>query len=1321
MPPVLLLGETGTGKGLLARLLHRGSVRREGPLVELNCAAIPETMLEAELFGYERGAFTDARQAKPGLFQAAEGGTLFLDEIGLLPVTLQGKLLKAVEDHTVRRLGSTRVEPIDVWIIAATSEDLVGKSEDGRFRQDLYHRLAVICFGMPELRRRGRDILMLADRFVAAACQDYGLPRKRLSPAAESALLAYGWPGNVRELANVVERAVLLFDGAIIPPQAFALPDEARRRPAPDAVPLATSGPGGDRRREQVLDALRTTDWNITQAARALGISRNTVKAWIRRYGLARESAAPTPPVPDPGARAAAGATVEAKPPATMLWESRRLTLLRAHVSQPEDGPRWGLDEVLGSVTEKVTTFGGRVEDVSPRAIVAVFGLEVIDDAARRAANAALAMIRMLRDRKGAPAVTCAIHAAELLVARLPGTTAIDAQSKREASAILEILGEHAAENTVLVSAAAAPLLSRRFELVPLGTTRPHAGQIYRLAGQERSGFVPFADGGSFVGRHDDLEVAQRRFALAERGHGQVFALVGEAGIGKSRLLYEFRRTIANRGCRVIETSCAPHGAAFPFAPIVDIVRKLLGLGDTDDARTVREAVSRAADKLGPALAGDNLPATLALLDALPAEDAFKVLTPLQRRQRVEEAVCQLVFAESARQPLVVVVEDVHWIDSDSQAVLEALIDRLADVPVMLVLSQRPEYRTEWSRKPFYQQVTLGPLTSASVRSVLDELLGGDERLGPLKDAIVARTDGNPFFVEETVRTLVESGALVGQPGAYTPAERVDTLQVPPTVEAVLTERIDRLGVADKLLLQAAVVVGSGGSVEILAKVAELPAESFRASLDRLHRARFLHEEGGADDAVIAFRHSLVQEVAYASLPPAHRRELHGRCLTALEGAPDDVVEQAAHHAFHGESWDKASRYARRAAGKAIARSAYRSGVSALNQALVALDKLPPTRETLALAIDARFDLRNMLWALGELSHGIDVLQDAVPLAEALGDQRRLARVFANMSSNYWVLGDNDRALAAGQQAVTLANRLDDLAVRIDCNQLLGLLHHSLGDYHEAARFLERVIGELRADRPGRFSAYYAVHSRTWLAWTMVELGQFDRAASLAEEAVAAAELSGEVHNVVAATWGRGLVELSRGAVHAAIPLLRRAHEAAQSAEMTLWARPTAALLGRALVLAGDVAGGRRLLELAVSGGENNVAVVEWQTYRAEACLAAGELELAQTVIDRALELADKRGERGFRGHALRVAAELARRREDIGRARESYEDAMAVAHAQGMAPLLAQCELGLAQLCRGADDSEAAERHAASARALYSELGIPVPEIHEAVRHPRG
>src|SRR5262249_18635392 len=265
------VGGTGTGKGLLAGTIQGAGPRHAGPFVSINCAAIPETLLEAELFGYERGAFTDARSAKTGLVQAAHGGTVFFDEIGLLPPALQGKLLMVLEDHAVRRLGSTQAERVDVSVLAATSVDLRRAVADGRFREDLYHRLAVIALDLPPLRLRGADILVLADHFLTRACIDYGLSPRSLTPEARVLLAAHSWPGNVRELANAMERVALLSDGDeitggmldFLTPGALdgATVEAAPERSLEDAV------------RARIEGALRASGGNIRRSAAALGIS----------------------------------------------------------------------------------------------------------------------------------------------------------------------------------------------------------------------------------------------------------------------------------------------------------------------------------------------------------------------------------------------------------------------------------------------------------------------------------------------------------------------------------------------------------------------------------------------------------------------------------------------------------------------------------------------------------------------------------------------------------------------------------------------------------------------------------------------------------------------------------------------------------------------------------------------------------------------------------------------------------------------------------------------------------------------------------------
>jgi two-component system, NtrC family, response regulator AtoC len=291
-PTVLLIGETGTGKGLLARTLHGASARREGPFIDLNCTAIPESLLEAELFGYEKGAFTDARATKPGLVEAAEGGTLFLDEIGHAGPSVQAKLLKVIEEKTVRRLGSVRDRQADLWVIAATNRDLGAAVERAEFREDLYHRLRVVEIRVPALREREDDVLELAEHFLAIHATRYGVPAPEIGEAARSALRAYRWPGNVRELANVMERAVLLAEGGVLEPKDLALLP-SKNGPAASAVPAefqVTFPPGGivwsDLEKSLVDQALRQTGGNQVRAAKLLGLSRDALRYRMEKYGI---------------------------------------------------------------------------------------------------------------------------------------------------------------------------------------------------------------------------------------------------------------------------------------------------------------------------------------------------------------------------------------------------------------------------------------------------------------------------------------------------------------------------------------------------------------------------------------------------------------------------------------------------------------------------------------------------------------------------------------------------------------------------------------------------------------------------------------------------------------------------------------------------------------------------------------------------------------------------------------------------------------------------------------------------------------------------
>jgi predicted ATPase len=415
-----------------------------------------------------------------------------------------------------------------------------------------------------------------------------------------------------------------------------------------------------------------------------------------------------------------------------------------------------------------------------------------------------------------------------------------------------------------------------------------------------------------FVGRQQELIALQQTLERAGEGHGQVVAVVGEAGQGKSRLAYEFVHSHHPQGWSVLESASVSYGKATPYYPVIDLLRRYSHVEEHDDTRTIRAKVTGQVLTLDPALQ-DTVPALLALLDALPEDSPFLKLDPPQRRQHTLDALKCVLLRESQVQPVLVVFEDLHWIDSETQALLDSLVESLPTARLLLLVNYRPEYQHSWGGKTFYTQLRLDPLPPASAAEVLRALLGDDARLIPLTRLLIARTEGNPFFLEESVRTLVETGLLVGVPGAYRLAQPLDTLHVPATVQAVLAARIDRLPPEEKRLLQTAAVIGTEVPMPVLQAITELPEAAFHHGLTHLQAAEFLYETRLFPDHAYTFKHALTHEVAYGSLLQERRRVLHARIVEALEALAGDrmteQVEPLAHHALRGEVWDQAVAY----------------------------------------------------------------------------------------------------------------------------------------------------------------------------------------------------------------------------------------------------------------------------------------------------------------------------------------------------------------------------------------------------------------------------
>jgi len=821
-----------------------------------------------------------------------------------------------------------------------------------------------------------------------------------------------------------------------------------------------------------------------------------------------------------------------------------------------------------------------------------------------------------------------------------------------------------------------------------------------------------------FVGRQPELEALQQALAQAQAGHGQVVALVGEAGVGKSRLLYEVSHSYRTQGWLVLESASVSYGKATPYFPVVDLLKRYCHVEERDDPRTVRAKVTGQILTLDKALQA-TLPALLALLDALPTDSPFLTLDPPQRRQRTLDGLKRLLLRESQVQPLRLVFEDLHWIDTETQALLDSLVESLPTAQLLLLVNYRPEYQHGWGSKTYYRQLRLDPLPPANADEFLQALLGDDPSLAPLKPLLIARTGGNPFFLEESVRTLVETGMLVGAPGAYRLAQPLAGLQMPATVQAVLAARIDRLPPEEKHVLQTTAVIGNELPLPLLQAIVELPEADLYRDLAHLQAAEFLYETRLFPEREFTFKHALTHEVAYNSLLLERRRVLHAHLVEALEAlAPARVTEQVerlAHHAVRGEVWDNALAYCRQAGGRATARSAYREVVAYFEQALVPLAHLPERHETLAQAIDLRFDLRNALLPLDEQARLFDHLRAAEPLAERLGDPQRFGRIVSFLGFSFSIMGEHDRAIAAGQQALALATTSGLFDVQINAQSHLHTAYYAAGDFRQALDVAQRLIavftGERLAERFG-LPIFPGLLTRGYAALCLAELGDFAEGAGIGEEAVQLAEAVAQPNSLIIVLWCVGLFYRRQGVLQKAILLLERGLALAQSADIPVNFPIMASLLSAAYALAGRAAEALPLLDqmlARLATGRRMLLHALVLTELSEACLLVGRVDEARALAARLLEISHTHTGPGYQAQACRLLGEVARRREPsaIDQATAHYQQALALAEERGMRPLMAHCHHGLGRLHNQTSRHESARAELSAAIELYRAMDM--------------
>ena len=888
-----------------------------------------------------------------------------------------------------------------------------------------------------------------------------------------------------------------------------------------------------------------------------------------------------------------------------------------------------------------------------------------------------------------------------------------------------------AAPGTILLTRDTLALVKGFVRVKTIGSVplRGIAGpvEVYELEGvntRNRMHALAAARGLSkFVGRQDEIASLSRAATRAKAGHGQVVALVGEAGVGKSRIFLEFARSLRVQGWLILEGGSVTYDKATSYLPLVNLLSRYFQIQDRDTEQQVRERVGRRLSALGDEKLLAQLPLLTGALGISVSDDAWANSHPSERQTLIFDAVKRLLVRVSQNQPLCLVIEDLHWIDAEAQRFLETLLESIPTARLLLLVNYRPEYVNQWIGNSCFSQLRIDPLAAASADELLDTLLGSDAELLPIKKRLIEATQGNPLFLEECVRSLIESGVLDQASGHVRLVGSLPADFVPGTIEALLAARIDRLCPEPKELLQCAAVIGNDIKEALLEAVTGIAQPELRRAIHDLQVAEFLYEKAPFPEPEYAFKHSMTREVAYASLLREQRTILHARAARSIEtlaaGRLDEHVERLADHAERGAIWDKALEYLQRSGLKAYSLYANSEAARFFERALTVLKKLPETPDNLRKAVDLRFELRNALLPSFETDRILHSLDELDPILARLGDKQRSARYAAFRCNHHFLIGQQRRAIEFGETGVHLARECADRVVLGESLFRVGQCYQALGEYRQAILLLEQGLefnaNELRHG-PHDLSIIPSVLNRTWLTIALVEHGDFSAGMKHAKRALEIAEGAEHQLSEMLGWLSIGHVLSCKGEIEGAIGALERGLDLCNRWSFRGWRTRLVSALGLAYARSGRVERGLELAVQAVSDGDKMSLIADKPRLLVrlgQASLIAREIEPALTLGRQAAAIAVAHEAKGDEAWArfLIGRAHWASEPKDPDKSEKQLDIALRLATACEARPLAAFCATTLCEIYTRRGDQVRAKEFDAAAAATYRELGMqPLP-----------
>ncbi|SKC81180.1 Tetratricopeptide repeat-containing protein [Burkholderia sp. CF099] len=971
----------------------------------------------------------------------------------------------------------------------------------------------------------------------------------------------------------------------------------------------------------------------------------------------------------------------------------------------PED-----LRKVIGAYcrgcADVITSAGGFIAQYMGDGVLAYFGYpQAHEDDAERAVRAGLTLVRAIGqlDSGTDASLRARIGIATGVVIVGDVTGEGEAQERGvvgetpNLAARLQTLAE---AGTVVISTSTQRLTAGLFDYRDMGLATAkgfdEAVRVWQVLGpsgvESRFEALHATTLTPIVGRDEEIGLLLSRWQRARTGEGQVVLLSGEPGIGKSRLTTALEERLQFEPHDRLRYFCSRRHQDSAFYPFISQFERAAGLRRDD-------SVEQRLDKLEAVLAfaADNLreaaPLVAALL-SISTEGRYPELdlTPQQYKEKTLSTIIAHVTDRARRQPLLILFEDVHWADPSSLEALDHLVDRIATLPVLLIVTCRPEFVSPWIGRAEVMLLTLNRLQPRQRAEMIGRIAVGKALPKEVTDRIIERTDGIPLFVEELTKTVLESGVLREQNGRYVLDGPLPPLAIPMTLHASLMARLDRLAPA-RDVAQIAAVIGRRFSYELISAVASMPRERLDDALDHLVSAELVFRHGVPPDAEYTFKHALVQDAAYSSLLRDRRQQLHARIAMELENhfsyVADQQPEILAEHCAQAGLTEKAARLWGLAGHNTAKRAAHREASVLFEKALTAYSALPSSAEILGEIIDIRWELNHSLYPLGELARDRANLENAKRLAEGLGDEVRLSRVLSRLAFTLGSLGDLVGAVEAGERALVLAERRSDPDAKAWAAMMLARSRYGRGDYERAMGHARQALDLLHEGHglgPHEdYVKFTRVNGRIWLVLCLAELGRFDEAAVLGQEATDMARGMNEPEELIFAAHGVGRMHFIQGNPDVAVEALEPALAMCKSAEFPIYVPRIASCLGAAYASLGRTDEALVLLEEAVrQAAASNLTFGHSLVLSifGRVCQLAGRQDEAITHAHDAIDLARASGERGNEAWAWCLLGDLVSDGNAIAprieEAHNHYHTALMIGQDLGMRPLQSQCLNGL-------------------------------------------